>query len=133
MRTFPLGVFFLLVLSTLFWVPPASAHMDGELRWIGSSDSPLDRCQTQYAEALRLVDKEREYRVEKARYAEEVQRRCEEAKWYELDLLECLLFVPIFGLFLPFFGFILVGTIGSRGKPPSSESLLEQARIGNVR
>jgi hypothetical protein len=133
MRNLPPGAFVVLVLFTLFCVPPASAHVSGEPGWTGSSDSPLDRCQSQYAEALRLADRERDYRADKARYAEDLQRRCAGAKWYDLGLLECLLLVPVFGLFLPFFGFILVGTLRSGRNSPSPESLAKEAETGNVR
>lgn len=133
MRTLLLGTLALLLLPLLVNVPPASADRSGEPRWTGSSDSPLDRCQSQYAEVLRLLDREREYQAEKARYAEAVERRCAGTNWYDLDLLECLLFVPVFGLFFPFFGFILVGTLLSRKKSPLPESFAKEVEIGNGR
>jgi hypothetical protein len=60
------------------------------------------------------MDREREYHSEKSKYAEAVERKCRAEKWYDLDLLECVLFVPVFGLFLPFFGIVLIGTVRSR-------------------
>jgi hypothetical protein len=60
------------------------------------------------------VDREGEYHAEKTRYAEAVARKCAAERWYDLDLLECVLFVPVFGLFLPFFGVFFIGTVRSR-------------------
>ena len=38
---------------------------------------------------------------------------CSEERWYDLGFLECVLFVPLFGLILPFFGLMIIGTVRS--------------------
>ncbi len=73
----------------------------------------LDDCQKRFTEALRFVDREREYSAEKARYQQAAVERCSEGKWYDLGFLECVLFVPLFGLILPFFGLMIIGTVRS--------------------
>ena len=110
-----------LLLSTLSFLiflvfvatPPVAAFVDGEPGFARPSEASLDHCQRRYAERLRLQHREREYQAEKARYGEATARRCGEEKGYDPGFLECLLFVPIFGLFLPFFGTLLIGTLRS--------------------
>ena len=114
MRRRPLGIFLFLIFAGFFYSTPVAAFVDGEPGLKRPPSSSLDDCQRKFAETLRLVDGEREYHAEKTRYAEAVARKCSTEKWYDLDLLECVLFVPVFGLFLPFFGVFFVGTLRSR-------------------
>jgi hypothetical protein len=120
------------MLFGLFYITPVSAFVDGEPGLQRPAASSLDDCQTKFAEALKSRDREREYHVEKARYTEAVASRCGGEKWYDLDLLECILLVPVFGLFLPFFGFIFIGSLRSIWKSSSSGIIEEEAEIADA-
>jgi hypothetical protein len=71
---------------------------------------------------LRFIDKEREYSAEKARYQQAMAKRSSEKRRYDLGFLECVLFVPVFGFILPFFGLMIIGTMRStqRTSPTSA-------------
>jgi hypothetical protein len=126
-----LGIFSFLILAALFSSSPVAALVDGEPGLQRPAASSLDNCQSKFAEALRLGDREREYRAEKARYAEAVSRKCSAEKWYDLDLLECILFVPVFGLFLPFFGLLFIGALGSMRRSSSLARFRKGAESGD--
>jgi hypothetical protein len=105
-----------LAFLVLFSSPPVAAFVDGEPGLARHSETSLDHCQKQYTERLRFRDTEEEYQAEKVRYTEAVGRKCQGEKWYNLGLLECALFVPIFGLFLPFSGALLIDTLRSTNR-----------------
>jgi hypothetical protein len=113
LRTRLLGISLFLIFAGFFYSTPVTAFVDGEPGLQRPPASSLDDCQSKFAEALRSRDREREYHAEKARYTDAVAGRCAGEKWYDLDLLQCVLLVPIFGLFLPFFGLIFIGTVRS--------------------
>ncbi len=126
-----LGISSFLLVAGFFYSTPV-AFVDGEPGLQRPAAASLDDCQTKFAEALELRDREREYHADKARYTEAVASRCGGEKWYHLDLLECILFVPVFGLFLPFFGFIFISTLRSIWKPSSSGGIEEEAEIADA-
>ena len=129
MRRSLLGVFSFLMFFGLFCTTPVAGFVGGDPGIERPSDSPVDHCQRNLAEALRSRDREREYHAEKARYTEAETRRCGGEKWYDLDLLECILFVPVFGLILPFFGFFFIGTLRSIWKSSSAGRIEGEAEI----
>jgi hypothetical protein len=126
-----LGISLFLIFAGFFYSTPVAAFADGEPGLRRPPSSSLDDCQRKFAETLRLVGREREYHAEKTKYSEEVARKCSTGKWYDLDLLECVLFVPVFGLFLPFFGVIFIGTLRSIWGSSSPGSIEEEAEIGD--
>ena len=121
MKRFLPAILSSLALFVLFSSPTVAAFVDGEPGLTRSFNTSLDHCQRQYTERLRLRDREQEYRTEKARYTEAAGMKCETERWYDLGLLECALFVPIFGLFLPFFGVTLIDTLRYARRSPSPE------------
>ena len=125
-----------LIVAGFIYSTPVGAFVDGEPGLQRPASSSLDDCQRKFAESLRLGDREREYRAEKARYEEAVARKCSAEKWYDLDLLECVLFVPVFGLFLPFFALLVITEFGSMRRSSSSgqkTSLSLSTNSGNFR
>jgi len=122
MRRFLYGIFSLLIISELLCSCPVSAWGGAApgARSLGANS--LDPCQSRFTEALRAIEREREYAVEKARYQESVARKCAGEKWYDLGFLECVLFIPLFGLVLPFFGIMLFGTVRSVWTASSKET-----------
>jgi hypothetical protein len=101
------------IICGLFCSLPAVAFVGAEPGVSRGGDAPLDDCQNRFAEALRFIEREQAYASEKARYQQAASERCEQEEWYDLGLLECVLFVPIFGLILPFFGLMIIGTVRS--------------------
>ena len=131
-----LGISLFLIFAGFLYSTPLLAFVDREPGLQRPVSSSLDDCQRKFAEALRLGDREREYQAEKTRHAEAVARKCSAEKWYDLDLLECVLFVPVFGLFLPFFGLSFIGALGSVRRSSSSgqnTSLSMSTKSGNFR
>ena len=123
MRRLLLGTFSLLVICELLSGCPVAARAGAEPGVRSHRSHSLGQCQNQFTEALRAREREREYAVEKARFQEALASKCAGRKWYELSLLECALFVPLFGLVLPFFGIIFFGTVRSRWTAPSRKSM----------
>lgn len=132
MRGFLLGTFSLLIICGLLCSCPLVARVGAEPGVRSHSGYSIDPCQKQYAEALRVIKREQEYAVEKARYQEAVARKCAGEKWYDLGLLECALFVPLFGLVLPFFGLIFFGTVRSVWIAPSQQSSRKETETDNA-
>ena len=113
MRGLLLGAFSFVLICELMCSCPVAALVGPEPGVSRAGGASLDDCQKRFTEALRFVDREREYSAEKARYRQATAERCSEEKWYKLGLLECVLFVPLFGLILPFFGLMIIGTVRS--------------------
>ena len=88
-----------------------------------SGDAPLDECQKKFAELLRFMRRENEYAGDKANYAEAVEDRCAHQKWYDFSILQYVLFVPLFGLILPFFGLMIFGAARSIRRTSSARAL----------
>ncbi len=123
MQRFTAGSLTLLSLLLLCSLPfKALADPPGE--GSGMRGRPLDDCQKKFAETLQFMDREREYRADKVRYQTLVAQRCAGRQWYEPGLLECALFVPFFGLILPFFGVMLLERLDAVRRKPA-ESLRE--------
>jgi hypothetical protein len=123
MRRFLLGILSLLIICELLSSFPVAAWSGADRGGRNHISNSLEPCQSQFVEALRTIEREREYAVEKARYRETVARKYAGEKWYDLGLLECALFVPLFGLVLPFFGSMLLGAVRSAWTTPSQESM----------
>ena len=123
MHRFLLGSFLLLIIFELMFSCPAAARVGAEPRVRSHGDHSFGQCQNQFTEALRAIEREREYAVEKARYQEALASKCAGEKWYDLGLLECALFVPLFGLVLPFFGIMFLGTVRSVWTTSSQKSV----------
>jgi hypothetical protein len=126
-----LGISLFLIFAGFLYSAPVAAFVDGEPGLQRPAASSLDDCQSRFSEALRIGDREREYQAEKARYAEAVARKCSAEKWYDLDLLECILFVPVFGLFLPFFGLIFISSLGSMRRSSSVGRFQKEGESGD--
>ena len=113
MRRLLLGAFSFVLICELMCSCPVAALVGLEPGVSRAGGASLDDCQKRFTEALRFVDREREYSAEKARYQQAAVERCSEGKWYDLGFLECVLLVPLFGLILPFFGLMIIGTVRS--------------------
>lgn len=113
MRRLLLGAFSFVLICELMCSCPVAALVGPEPGVSRAGGASLDDCQKRFTEALRFVDREREYSAEKARYQQAAVELCSEGKWYDLGFLECVLFVPLFGLILPFFGLMIIGTVRS--------------------
>lgn len=123
MRRIALGALSLVILCEFLCGSPLEAGAGIEPGISIQGGNSLAPCQSQFAEALRAIEREREYTAEKSRYQEALSRRCAGEKWYDLGFLECALFVPLFGIVLPFFGIILFGSVRSAliSSPPRNE------------
>lgn len=113
MRILLLGAFSFVLICELLYSCPVAALVGPEPGLSRAGGARLDDCQKRFTEALRFVDREREYSAEKAKYQQSTAERCSEERWYDLGFLECVLFVPLFGLILPFFGLMIIGTVRS--------------------
>jgi len=113
MRRLLLGAFSFVLICEFLCSCPVAAMVGPEPGVSRDGGARLDDCQKRFTEALRLVNREREYSAEKARYQQAKADRCSEEKWYDLGFLECVLFVPLFGLILPFFVLMIIGTMRS--------------------
>jgi len=113
MRRLVLGAFSFVLISGLLCSCPSAALVGPEPGVSRYGGTPLGDCQKRFTAALRFMDKEREYSAEKTRYQQAMAKRCSEERWYDIGFLECVLFVPLFGLILPFFGLMIIGTVRS--------------------
>jgi len=113
MRRLLLGVFSFVLICGLLCSCPAAALVGPEPGVSRAGGTPLGDCQKRFTEELRFVDRQREYSAQKARYQQALAKLCSEERWYDLGFLECVLFVPLFGLILPFFGLMIIGTVRS--------------------
>ena len=113
MRRLLPGAFSLVLVSNLLCSFPAAAFVGPRPGVSRSGGASLDPCQRKLVGTLRFIEREREYAAEKARYQEDVERRCKERKWHDVGFLEYAFLVPVFGLVLPFFGGILLGSVRS--------------------
>jgi len=113
MRRLLLGAFSFVLICGLLSSCPAAALVGPEPGVSRSGGAPLGDCQKRFAEALRFMDKEREYSAEKTRYQQATAKRCSEERWYDLGFPECVFLVPLFGIILPFFGLMIIGTVRS--------------------
>jgi len=127
-----LRIFLFPIFAGFLYSTPIAAFVDGQPGLQRPAPSSLDDCQSKFAEALKLEGREREYQAEKTRHAEVVARKCSAEKWYDLDLLECILFVPVFGLFLPFFGLFFIGALGSMRRSSPSGGFEKEAESGEL-
>ena len=107
------GAFSLVLVGHLLCSFPAAAFVGPRPGVSRSGGASLDPCQKKLVETLRFIEREREYASEKAKYREAAASRCADRKWYNLGFLEYALLVPVFGLVLPFFGGILLGSVRS--------------------
>ncbi len=123
MRRHLTGVFsFLFIFLTLCIWPVAA--LEGPAAELGGLEgNPLDGCQKKFAESLRFLDRERDYAEKKVRYQQALADRCAGRKWYDLGFLECALFVPLFGLILPFFGMMFFGSLRSLWRTSTNKPL----------
>lgn len=103
----------LLVLSGILSSAPAASFVGDETGPRRFGGTELETGRARYAEALIAQEREREYRSEKQQYLQTLERMCAAEKRYDLSLLECVLFVPLFGLVLPFFAVMFFGTVRS--------------------
>ncbi len=113
MQRLLLGAFSFVLICELMCSCPVAALAGPEPGVSRSEGARLDDCQQRFTEALRFVDREREYSAEKVRYLQATAERCSERSWYDLGFLGCFLLVPLFGLILPFFGLMIIGTVRS--------------------
>jgi len=113
MRGFLPGAFSCLLICTVLCSCPVAAWVGPEPGVSRAGDSSLDDCQKSFTETLRFIDREKEYASEKARYLQATAKRCSEKRWYDLGFLECVLLVPVFGIILPFFGLMIIGSVRS--------------------
>ena len=113
MRRLLLGAFSFVIIFGFLCTCPAAALVGPEPGVSRAGNTPLDDCQKTFTEALRFIEREQEYASEKARYQQATAKQCSEERWYHLGFLECVLFVPLFGLILPFFGLMIIGTVRS--------------------
>jgi hypothetical protein len=122
MRGLFLGAFSVVLVCGLLCSCPATALVGPEPGVSRSAGAPLGDCQKRFTEALRFMDREREYSAEKERYHRATAKRCSEERWYDLGFPECVLLVPLFGLILPFFGLMIIGTVRSVRRTSSARS-----------
>ena len=108
-----LGVFSFVLICGLLCSCPAAALVGLESEVGRAGGAPLGECQKRFTEELRFIDGEREYSAEKVKFQQAKAKRCSEERWYDLGFLECVLLVPLFGLILPFFGLMIIGTVRS--------------------
>ena len=113
MRRLLLGAFSFVLICELLCSCPVAALVGPGPGVSRAGNTLLDDCQKRFTEGMRFIDRQREYSAEKARYQQTTAGRCSEQKWYDLGFLECVLFVPLFGLILPFFGLMIIGTVRS--------------------
>ena len=113
MRRLLLGAASFVLICGLLCSCPVQALAGAEAGVSRAGNTAVDHCQKRFTEALRFIEREDEYASNKARYRQAVAKRCAEERWYDLGFLECVLFVPIFGLILPFFGLTIIGTVRS--------------------
>ena len=122
MRGLLFGVFSFLLICGLLSAYPVAALVGPEPGVSRTGNTSLDDCQKRFTEALRFIEREQDYASEKARYQQAEAKRCSGEKWYDFGLLECVLFVPIFGIVLPFFGLTVIGTLRPVRHAPSVKS-----------
>ena len=122
MQRLLLAAFSLVHICVLFCSCPAAAQVGPQPGVSRAGSTTLDDCQRRFTEALRFVEREKEYASEKARYQQATAKRCSGEEWYDIGFLECVLFVPIFGLIIPFFGLMIISTVRSNRKTSSPGS-----------
>lgn len=113
MRPLLPSVFALVLVFEMLGCRPVRAFVGPTPGVSRSDDASLDGCQKRFAELLRFIHREREYATDKANFQDTMADRCTRQKWYDFSILQCVLFVPVFGLILPFFALMLFGAVRS--------------------
>lgn len=123
MKALRAGFLCLILVFGLLFVRPVVSPARAEPGISRAAMAPLDDCQNRFANTLKFLEREREYAVEKGKYHEALSRRCAAERWYDFGLLDCAIFVPLFGLILPFFGLTIINSLRSRSRKSSQRAI----------